>query len=303
MTKNYRNVIGEVYNKPWAIMPDKLEAICGVIEARLAGASPMSEAEMDAMALAGKAPKHQPGQSVAVLPLWGTLHHHGSLMTRYSGGTSTVSFCNEFKELLNDSSVGTIVIHANGPGGTVFGCQEAGDLIYNSRSQKKIVSMVDARAASATYWIASSAEEMYVTPSGEVGSIGVYMAHRDISKFEEKEGIKTTLIAIPSGKVMGNPYEPIPEAYLEKMSSDNEIYYRKFVSSVARNRGVSETTVRETFGGGGMVLAEEAVSRKMADAVKTFDQCISDILAGAGPEMSRRSSASRAREIELAKLS
>ena len=300
MSKRYTQIISDVYNQPWAILPSKLESICGVIEARLAGTAPMSEAELDRMAAANAAPDHQPGQSIAVIPLWGSLHHHGSIMSQFSGGTSTVSFANAVREAANNPDIGTIVIHANGPGGTVHGCQECADVVFEARSQKKVITSVDARAASATYWIASAASEMYVTPSGEVGSIGVYMAHRDVSKAEETEGVKTTLIAIPEGKVLGNPFEPIPEAFIEKINSENKVYYNAFVSAVARNRNVSTETVVETFGGGGMVLAEKAVALGMADGIKTFDQVISEIQQSAVP---RRSSGSRKRQIQLAEAS
>ena len=302
MAKQYRQIIGDVYNKPWAIMPGKLEAICGVIEARVEGrAAAMTDAEIDRMAADNAPPEHQAGQSIAVLPLWGTLHQHGSMMSRYSGGTSTVQFAKVFREAINDPEIGTVVIHANGPGGTVFGCQECSDLIYNSRSTKKIITAVDPRAASATYWIASSASEMYVTPSGEVGSIGVYMMHRDVSKAEEMEGVKTSLIAIPSGKVLGNPYEPLPDEFRAKIMEENKVYYSAFVEGVARNRGKTVGTVKETFGGGGMVLAEKAAALGMVDGVKTFDQVIDDIKKGAGVSTSsRRTSASRRRELQLA---
>lgn len=299
MTKRYTQILGDVYNQPWAILPGKLESICGVIEARLAGAAPLSEAELNKMAAANAAPAHQPGQGIAVIPLFGTLHHHGSIMSQYSGGTSTVSFSEAVRQAADDSSVGTIVIHANGPGGTVHGCQECAEDVYEARSKKRVITSVDARAASATYWIASAADEMYVTPSGEVGSIGVYMAHRDISKAEEDEGVKTTLIAIPSGKVLGNPFEPLPDEYLEKMNQENRVYYDAFVSAVAKHRNVSVETVVETFGGGGMVLAQKAVALGMADGIKTFRQVIADIQSGA---MSARSSRSRQRQIQLAKM-
>ena len=48
-------------------------------------------------------------------------------------------------------------------------------------------------AASAAYWLASAADELVVTPSGEVGSIGVYVYHEDISKRLELLGVTPTL--------------------------------------------------------------------------------------------------------------
>jgi peptidase S49-like protein len=50
------------------------------------------------------------------------------------------------------------------------------------------------QSASTAYWIATAADEVVVTPSGQVGSIGVFAAHEDISKALEKEGTNVSLI-------------------------------------------------------------------------------------------------------------
>jgi len=55
------------------------------------------------------------------------------------------------------------------------------------RAQKKIVAVANGMAASAAYWLACCATELVVTPSGQVGSIGVFAAHEDMSKALEQE--------------------------------------------------------------------------------------------------------------------
>lgn len=298
MAKQYTQVLGDVFNTPWAIMPGKLESICGVLESRLAGGHSFSAAELEQMALANKPPEHATGSSIAVLPLWGTIHHHAGIVQQASGGTCDVQFGRQFKEAMANNEVGTIVIHAKTPGGSVHGAQETSDLIFNHRGTKPIITIVDAQCASKGYWIGTAADEMYVTPSGEVGSIGVVMAHRDISKAEEQEGRKTTLIAIPENKVAGNPYEPLSDETVAEIKADSKVYYDSFVESVARNRGATTTTVHETFGRGGMVLAQKAAALGMVDGIKTFDQVIADIQSNHSG--SRRTSASRRRELQLA---
>jgi ClpP class serine protease len=64
-------------------------------------------------------------------------------------------------------------------------------------------------AASAAFWIASQADELVVTPSGSVGSVGVFAAHDDISALQEQLGVKTTLISAGKDKTLGNPFEPL----------------------------------------------------------------------------------------------
>ncbi len=57
-------------------------------------------------------------------------------------------------------------------------------------------------------------------------------------------------------------------------------FYGMFVKSVARGRNVAQTQVREGFGQGRMVLADDAVKQHMADRVATFDQTIARLGAG-----------------------
>jgi len=59
---------------------------------------------------------------------------------------------------------------------------ELADEIYSARATKPVVAIANSLAASAAYWLASSAGEFYVTPSGEVGSIGVISATKTYRK-------------------------------------------------------------------------------------------------------------------------
>ena len=52
--------------------------------------------------------------------------------------------------------------------------------------------IVEGTAASAAYWLANQAGNITLTPSGEVGSVGVRMMHVDMSKMLENDGIKVT---------------------------------------------------------------------------------------------------------------
>ncbi|AXF20247.1 hypothetical protein CUJ89_06845 [Burkholderia pyrrocinia] len=48
----------------------------------------------------------------------------------------------------------------------------------------------------ATYWLATAASELFITPDYEAGSIGMFVAHQDCSNALKNEGVKTTLISV-----------------------------------------------------------------------------------------------------------
>src|SRR5690606_12609791 len=111
--------------------------------------------------------------------------------------------------------VGTIVLDVDSPGGGVYGVAEFAEEIYKARGQKRIVAVANSMAASAAYWIATAADELVVTPGGEVGSIGVYMLHEDWSGAYEKAGIKPTVIKFGENKAEGIDVEPLSESAQE----------------------------------------------------------------------------------------
>ena len=130
-------------------------------------------------------------------------------------------------------------------------------------------------AASAAYWIGCSASEFYVTPGGEVGSIGVWQAHFDYSKALEEEGVKPTLISAGKFKVEGNPYLPLDPEAQAFMQSRVDDYYNAFVQAVAVGRGVSVDDVRNGMGEGRVLGADAALAQRMVDGIASFD----DVLA------------------------
>jgi len=179
---------------------------------------------------------------------------------------------------MQDARVKAIIFDVDSPGGSVEGVTELASEIYNARKKKPSIAVANAQAASAAYWLASAAGELVVTPSGQVGSIGVYVAHQDESKALENEGVRITLISAGKYKTEGNPSEPLADEARAAIQSKVDDYYTMFVKGVAQNRGSTQAAVRDGYGQGRMVLASQAVKLNMADRVATLD----DVLARYG---------------------
>jgi len=151
------------------------------------------------------------------------------------------------------------------------------DEIMAGRAQKKIVAVANGMAASAAYWLACCATELVVTPSGQVGSIGVFAAHEDMSKALEQEGVKVSLVSAGKFKTEGNPYEPLSDEARAALQAKVDEFYGMFVKSVAKGRGVSQASVRDGYGQGRMLLASAAVKEGLADSISTLDQVLSKL--------------------------
>jgi signal peptide peptidase SppA len=146
-------------------------------------------------------------------------------------------------------------------------------------AQTPVTAIANTLAGSAAYWLASQADEVVVSPSGFVGSIGVFARHVDESAALAQEGLKVTLISAGDYKVEGNPYEPLSdEAQAAIQALVNETY-DAFVNDVAAGRNVSAGDVLAGFGQGRMFSAQGAVAAGLADRVDTFASTVQGLLA------------------------
>ncbi|MBD8051334.1 signal peptide peptidase SppA [Limnohabitans radicicola] len=280
---NKQLLISEFLTTPWALMPERMQAMAGVLSRWSAGQEPSDETlfQINSDRLVRSTRKQfaaaNAGSGIAVLPLYGVVTQRGNMVDDISGtgSTSTQQFTAALRQVLADDTVGQILIDIDSPGGSVYGVAELATEIVKARAQKPVVAVANSLAASAAYWIGCSASEFYVTPGGEVGSIGVWQAHFDYSKALEEEGVKPTLISAGKFKVEGNPYVPLDPEAQSFMQSRVDDYYNAFVKAVAKGRGVSVNDVRSGMGEGRVLGADAALEQKMVDGIATFD----DVLA------------------------
>jgi signal peptide peptidase SppA len=286
--KSYERILRAVYATPWFIERSKLDAIVGFLELKAAGSGPSEETlaavRAASAAAADRSIARQSG-AVAVLPLMGLITHRGNMMGDISGprGTSVEKFTAGFRQALNDPNVKAIVIDVDSPGGSVDGVDELASEIFQARGKKPMTAIANTLMASAAYYIGSAADELVVTPSGLVGSIGVYMAHTDTSEKDAKDGVKTTVISAGKYKAEGAAGKPLGEDGIAYAQSVVDSFYEQFVKAVARGRGVSAAAVRNGFGEGRVVTAKQAVELGMVDRVATFDQVLAKYGASRNP--------------------
>ena len=284
---NKQLLLSEFLTTPWALMPERLQAMSGILNRWSAGEPPSDETMFQVntdrvlrdtrkqMAAAST------GSGIAVLPLYGVVTQRGNMVDDISGpgSSSTQQFTSVLRQMLADDTVGQILIDIDSPGGSVYGVSELASEIIKARAQKPVIAVANSLAASAAYWIGCSASEFYVTPGGEVGSIGVWQAHFDYSKALEEDGVKPTLISAGKFKVEGNPYVPLDEQAQAFMQSRVDDYYNAFVEAVTIGRGVSINDVKTGMGEGRVLGADAALAQNMVDGIATFDDVLAKMQA------------------------
>jgi signal peptide peptidase SppA len=213
---------------------------------------------------------------VSVLGVIGVISQRASMADDMSGpgGTSVERLTSSFRASLADPAVKAIVFDVDSPGGGVYGIQELADEIRATRGKKPMAAVANSLAASAAYWIAAAADDLVVTPSGEVGSIGVYAAHEDLSGALAQEGVKVTLVSAGKYKVEANPFEPLTEEGRLAIQGRVNDYYTAFLRGTAKSRGTTPDAVAKGYGQGRVVGAKQAVEENMADRIDTLDETV-----------------------------
>lgn len=282
---------------PWALSPDYLTLMAGVLTNwTLSGpisAEITDKIELDKQARADRQAQNQKSGAIAVIPVYGVLTQRPPQDISGSGGTSTDNIAKAVTKAANDPSISQILLDLDGPGGSVYGTAEAGKAIYQARSQKPVIGIANSMAASATYWLGSQCSELYCTPSGEVGSIGVYTAHQYVGEALSKAGIETTLISAGKFKVEGNPFEPLSEEAKAFTQSRVDDYYSEFIKAVAAGRNTTSALVKSNMGQGRMFGAKEAMAANMIDGIMTFDTLLEKMTKSNKPQRSRLAAAQR----------
>jgi signal peptide peptidase SppA len=285
--KRYDAILSAVQGSLWPILPEKMDAMLGFLQLKAAGMM-IDAATVEKVAAANRAEKRATiSRSVAVLPIVGVIAQRMDMMSEFSGGISTERLGKELDALLNDPEVGAIVLDVDSPGGNYYGTPEVADKIFQARGQKPIVAIANSMAASAAYWIASAADELVVTPSGDVGSIGVLAVHYDYSAQNEELGVKPTYVTYGRYKAEFNSDAPLGLESLQELQRRVDDAGETFVKVVAKQRGVAPQVVRDKFGQGRMFGAKEAVDRGLADRIDTLEGTIARLAgtkkaAGAG---------------------
>jgi signal peptide peptidase SppA len=286
-------------NQVWAIREATLDIMVEVLRMRAAGIT-LSKEEIQARIGAAASPGSGQRGAVAVLPLYGVIAPKMNAMTEISGGTSLDVWLSQFRAFRDDASISAIVFNVDSPGGSAFGVPEAFAEIFKARDIKPIVAVVNPECGSAALWIAAAAGEIICTPSGDIGSLGVFVCHEDWSKANDMMGMKPTYIKAGEYKTEGNSDEPLSDDTVAYYQGLVDTIYADFLKAVAKGRGVTVAKAKADFGQGRMLLAKDALAAGLIDRIGTLEETVARL--SSGKTRSTMSAAALAPALEAAQV-
>lgn len=206
---------------------------------------------------------------IAVLPVVGPLFRYANLFTQVSGASSYELLAKDFTQAVENPDVKAIVLNIDSPGGEVNGCAEFADMIHEARGVKPIIAYASGDAASGAYWIAAAADEIVVSKTSALGSIGVVGVYRG-NKGEDA-------VEVVSSQSPYKRLDPDTDDGRARLQKRIDAMAGVFVDAVAKYRGVASSHVQNHYGSGDVFIGDAAVKQGLADRIGSFEKLLSEI--------------------------
>jgi protease-4 len=184
-------------------------------------------------------------------------------------------FVDELKDYGNRSTVKSVVIRINSPGGGVAASQEIYQAIkkFRSDSNKKVVVSMSSVAASGGYYIACGADKIFANPGTITGSIGVIAEWYNYGDLLRWAKMQNVVIKSGAFKDAGSATRPLTEAEKVYFQSLIGNMYDQFVSAVSSSRKMTDEAVRK-LADGRVYTGQEAKADGLVDELGTLQDAI-----------------------------
>ena len=194
--------------------------------------------------------------------------------------TSYLDIRDSFRAAMADERVNSVLFLIDSPGGEVAGLFDLVDEIYHARGTKPIIAIADEAAFSAAYAIASAADEVYLSRTAQVGSIGVIAIHTDQSGYDKNLGVRYTPIYAGDRKNDFNPHEPLKADGKEVLQAHVDKLYDMLTAVIARNRSMTQAAVIATQAG--FYMGAAAVEVGLADGILSVRDIVTKMSSSKG---------------------
>jgi protease-4 len=173
---------------------------------------------------------------------------------------------------LEDPGSQALVLLINSPGGSPVQAGLINDEIVRLRAlhNKPIYAVVEESCASAAYYIAAAADQVYVDKASIVGSIGVLMDGFGFTGLMDKLGVERRLMTAGANKGFLDPFSPQTEAQRKHAQAMLDQIHSQFIEVVKKGRGDRLKETPDMFSGL-FWSGQQAVDLGLADSLGSLD--------------------------------
>jgi protease IV len=176
------------------------------------------------------------------------------------------------RQALEDKGSKALVLLINSPGGSPVQAGMISDEIkrLKAKHNKPVYAVVEEMCASAAYYIASSADEIYVDKASIVGSIGVLMDSFGFTGLMDKLGVERRLMTAGENKGFLDPFSPQTDQQKQFAQSMLDTVHQQFIATVKEGRGKKLKDSPELFSGL-FWTGQQSIEMGLADKLGSLD--------------------------------
>ncbi|MDE1999476.1 MAG: S49 family peptidase [Burkholderiales bacterium] len=192
---------------------------------------------------------------------------------------SADSLITALRSAFEDEGARAVVIRINSPGGSPVQAGLVNDEIRRLKAlhKKKVYAVCEEMCASAAYYIAVAADQIYVDKASMVGSIGVLMDGFGFVGIMDKLGIERRLMTSGDNKGMLDPFSPRNPKQDSFAQAMLDQIHEQFIQVVRQGRGKRLKETPDTFSGL-FWNGQQAVELGVADGLGSLDQVARDVV-------------------------
>lgn len=183
------------------------------------------------------------------------------------------------RDAFESKSSTAVLLQINSPGGSPVQAGMVHDEILRlkEKHKKPVYAVIEEAGASAAYYIAVAADEIYVDKASIVGSIGVLLNGFGFTGTMEKLGVERRLVTSGSNKGFLDPFSPLDPKDLEHAEELAQQIHRQFIEVVRKGRGDRIMETPETYSGL-FWSGEESIKLGLADGYGTVRTVARDVV-------------------------
>jgi protease-4 len=190
-----------------------------------------------------------------------------------SGGEANAEVVvSSMRSAFEDEGAQAVVLLVNSPGGSPVQAGIINDEIRRLKAlhKKPVYVVVEETCASAAYYIAVAADQIFVDKASVVGSIGVLMDGFGFTGLMDKLGVERRLMTAGQNKGFLDPFSPQTEKQREFAQTMLNQIHQQFIAAVKAGRGGRLKETPETFSGL-FWTGDQAVQMGLADQLGNLD--------------------------------
>jgi protease-4 len=183
------------------------------------------------------------------------------------------------RNAFEDNGALAVVLLINSPGGSPVQAGIINDEILRLKAKhnKPVYAVVEETCASAAYYIAVSADKIYVDKASIVGSIGVLMDGFGFTGLMDKLGVERRLMTAGENKGFLDPFSPQTEKQRAFAQAMLDQIHKQFIGVVKAGRGARLKESSETFTGL-FWTGQQAVDMGLADQLGNLDYVAREVV-------------------------